>query len=782
MGRKVLHSEQTRKSEIESIGFLRKKTTTKLEPFIGADSTAGMEYELQVAVEGLCKDVDLPQTILGSNYYGNIVKRANRGDLAPGSVDALNTFLYKNESNIWENSWVRIRPYLLSSWTREMLADDLLADKKNRDGGRRKDAGRYSCMHQESEMLRLPISYLLKLSLAQAVSSAISLPQEIGSLGKKLLGHLVSDNTSPEILSFTIPRADTRSIGDLAGAETARTLLLCQLLIQYANTAFRLEESGQKSLLYFAPHAPARQKHLNDLVPDGFYRHLFMSPCLSGWDRGEEKYQYMALCHKTLSRSRLNTISKLKDAGIIVNNLVVLPNTSSTCLANNGIHVSLGSAVLGELAETPEAGFTPAVEKYFGDLVIKIVEHFLPLTVGTCSAAPYRIDFQDFHPENVLGFLPHELDYTHLRMVWRRWKKKADLRFFGRSFTPFGPRWFDTLFAKTFGLRGDIVPDFRLLDYFVTLLSTESSPALNGALESHDQLKEELMDMGVFDTRMSIYLLYRQRLLATSGYCGFEGRSYSLFPSHLEDMAEAVDIQNLITALAYKYVLQEKVCHSDIPDVPSLESERRQIFFGTAIGIPTFYVRSDTGNRFLRRILDHVHTSRKSNRYRGYLRVKNTDYRLALLRVIKEDGAELLEKLQVGDRLRSLEEKILDFDRTAGGRLTAGVCRHLPSRQTPLSVSSDVFNCSAEKYYRTELKKFHIREGLEVLVQDCLRLDKNREPRLQHIGADVFGGAGAAEYVARNIETILSEKADEITLQKFIHICLAVIHDSSQRK
>jgi hypothetical protein len=31
----------------------------------------------------------------------------------------------------------------------------------------------------------------------------------------------------------------------------------------------------------------------------------------------------------------------------------------------------------------------------------------------------------------VLGFLPHELDYTHLRMIWRRWRKKADLNFFG---------------------------------------------------------------------------------------------------------------------------------------------------------------------------------------------------------------------------------------------------------------------------------------------------------------------------------------------------------------
>jgi hypothetical protein len=37
------------------------------------------------------------------------------------------------------------------------------------------------------------------------------------------------------------------------------------------------------------------------------------------------------------------------------------------------------------------------------------MEHFLPLFVGSYSAAPCRIGFRDFHPESALGFLPHEL-------------------------------------------------------------------------------------------------------------------------------------------------------------------------------------------------------------------------------------------------------------------------------------------------------------------------------------------------------------------------------------
>jgi len=210
--------------------------------------------------------------------------------------------------------------------------------------------------------------------------------------------------------------------------------------------------------------------------------------------------------------------------------------------------------------------------------VVKIVEHFLPLFVTTYTAAPYRIDFADFHPEKVLGFLPHELDYTHLRMLWRRWRKKAELGFLGHSLTPFGPRSIDHLLATVLGLHGDLVPDFRLIDYLVTLLSTETCPGLDGRPGNHSRLKQELADLGIFDQRMAMYLPYRQREFSAIGYSGFEGRSYSLFPSFLDDMAGAVDLQNLVTALAYQYVIEERVVHRDIPDQPSIESERRQIF------------------------------------------------------------------------------------------------------------------------------------------------------------------------------------------------------------
>lgn len=777
MNRNRLPIRAAQKSEIATIRFIRETCPDEVQPFVGDDSTAGMEYELQVAVEGEHRDVDLPITIRESSFYRNIVKRAARGDLTPDCVETLDSFLYENRTDVWENSWVRLNPECLSSSSRSMLDHDFLADKTDPRSGYRQDLHRFRCRHQNQEMLRIPISYLLKLSLSNVLSSSQNLPAQIVTTGKRLLSHLVSDNTSPEVLSFTIPRAGRKTIGRLAAEETARTLLVCQLLIQYANKAFNLEQSGQKCLIYFAPHAPSRQKKLNDIVPDGYYRHLFMSPCLSGWDKGEEKHAYMGLCHKTLSRSQLNTISKLKDAGILTNNLITLPNTSNTCLANNGTHVSLGSKSLSGLAGDRRSGFSGDVEKHCGDLVIKIVEHFLPLFVGTYSAAPYRIDFREFHPESVLGFLPHELDYTHLRMIWRRWKKKAKIGFLGRSMTPFGPRWLDTLLATMLRLKGDLVPDFRLIDYLVTLLSTESSPALNGVAGNQEQLKEELMDMGIFDSRMSIYLLYRQRLFHGSGYSGFEGRNYSLFHSLQEDMTKAVDLQNFITALAYRYVLREQITHRDIPDIPSVESERRQVFFASAVGIPTFYVRSTTGNRMMQKILAHVQSSRRSNRYRGYLRVKVDDYRLALVRVMQEDGGELLHTLKVIDHLTDLSQRVIGDAPTAVSKIVGGICAELPKQKEPFRVSAESFNSGAEDYFRARLRKSHLREGLKVLIDDCHNLEKKQDKVFGQLMKTIYPAGGAGKYVTEQAEDVIAERADVSTLNNLLHLCLTVIHD-----
>jgi hypothetical protein len=751
--------------------------------FTGRDLTAGTETELQAAVMGPKETVDLPQTIQGSNFFHNLIRRHRRGEAPRSALSELESYLNDNPEGLWENSWVRLPLRLINPLAKQVLEQDLLADKSRPELGRRSDAKRFICYESNEEWLRVPVSYLLKLSLAQSLGAQENLPQLILDTGLKCLGNFSSDNTSPETCSFYLIAGQEKKFGQAVAKEAALRHLLCQLLIQHSEQSLGLKDSGQRPMVYLAPSPPTRQRRLNDCVSDSFYRELFMSPCLSGWDKGEEKHRYMHLCHQVLSRSQLNAVAKLKEAGIITRNLVVLPNVSNTCLANNGIHLSLGSRRLGAALADPESGFGPAQEKLLADLVIKAVEHFLPLFVGTYSAAPQRLAFSDFHPELALGFLPHELDFTHLRMIWRRWKKKAKLKVMGQSITPFGPLWLDRNLAKVLGLRGDLVPDIRLLDYLACLLSTDSAPGLDGTLGNHERLLADLSEAGVFDCKMAMYLLYRQREYAKMGYSGFEGRHYSLFPSFKKDLALAADLQALVTALCYDYALKGRISHSLIPDGPELESERRQIFFGAAVGVPTFFMHADTPNLFLKSIVERCRQVRPSRRYPGYLRVHNLEYRRALLRILKEDGAEIGEALGMKETLRDLSDRLENWPRrSAAGRLTAGVLEELGIKD-PLRAPADEFNLAAERYYRTTLLKKHMQEAFQYLAADAQTLESApglASSPLRLALEHATNGMSAKDLVQSIQNKVLGRTADQDDLNHLINLMLLNIHAESE--
>ena len=748
-------------------------------PFCAGDTTGGTETELQAVVVGGRGEVDLPCVIEQSDYYANIAKRAAAGDTPKRLIAGLDRYLAGSRDKVWENSWVRFPRKNLSPFALRVFEGDLLCDKKHPSAGNRSDAGRFLVTGAGGEeCLRLPISYLLKLSLADLLGSQM-LPEALESTGRRLMGHYLNDNTSPETFSFhVVPLTSKGGMGRALARETSKRFLFTQLLVMYANECFGLKESGQRAMVYFAPHPPIRQKELNEHVADAFYRELFMSPCLSGWDKGEEKHRYMQLCHQVLSRSQLNAVAKLREAGIIVNNLVVLPNVSNVSLANNGTHVSLGSRKLGRLLSDPASGFSQSHEKYLGDLTIKMAEHFLPLFVGTYSASPYRLGYTDFHPERALGFLPHELDYTHLRMLWRRWQKKASLSVLGQPVTPFGPPWIDRMVSGVFGLKGDFVPDFRLVDYLICLMSTPQSPALNGRVGNSEKLKRDLAELGVFDGQMSLYLLYKLREFGVMGFSGFEGRHYSQFDSLQDDLGQATDLQMLINALAFKYMTKGRLCHQEIPDDPSLESERRQIFFAAAIGNPTFFVRKNSSNLFLQRIIEKTPEVRGSRRYPGYVRVKVSGYRLSLLRLLREDAGDLIEMMGLERTIANLELRLTDPEsHSAAGKLTRGILGEL-NASAPMRVKADDFNQGAERYYREGLRRRHMEEGVAILEQDFRELDQAAQQggELERGVLHAVGEQGStAGFLSGVRSDLLAERLDAQSLRRLINLTLLTI-------
>lgn len=754
-------------------------------PFSAEDVTAGSETELQAAVRGDRNHVDLPLSIEASTYFANIAKRVCSGDTSERAVSDLERYLANNADNVWDNSWVRFPLVRLTPFARAVLAKDLLVNRQDPCSASRQDLEKFVYLSEGERWLRIPISYLMKIGLADVLGAQEGLPDLVHNTGCMVMGRLLSDNTSPETLSFyTVPLRKNSGFGEAIARETAKRFLLTQLLTMYANCALGLKELGQTAMIYFSPHPPIRQKLLNECISDSFYRELFMNPCLSGWDNGLEKYDYMCLCHQVLSRSQLNAVGKLREAGIITRNLVVLPNVSNISLANNGTHISLGSLKLGRCLAEDGARFGPAEEKYLGDLVIKIVEHFLPLFVGTYSAAPYRLDFGDFHPEKVLGFLPHELDYTHLRMIWRRWKKKASVKILGQPTTPFGLKAIDRLLTLLFRVKGDFIPDYRLVDYMVAPMSTPWSAALNGKTGNLERLKKDLTAMGVIDARMSLYMLYRLREYHNMGFSGFEGRHYSLFESLRKDMAQATNLQVLVTALAFKLALRGSVRHSDIPDDPFVESERRHVFFGSAIGIPTFYVHESSGNRFLKNLLRSTKGTRYSRRYPGYLRVYNRQFQLALVRFIQTEGADIIENLGVHETVTDLTRRIDEpQDHSVGERLTADILKTV-GLNSPLKATAEEFNLAAERYYQSGLKRMHMEEALNDLCEDLREMHScsgGVDPKYRDAFRYILDSRSPVDFVSQMREAVLTETATNFELCKLIDLLLTSIHYDAAR-
>jgi hypothetical protein len=744
------------------------------------DITLGCENELQTAVYGNRENVDLPRQIEDSNYFANLIERVTCEDTSRRDVSGLEDFLASNPDHIWENSWVRIPQRYLNAVASKVLADDLRRESGNPHSGPRSDYARFFVRNTGGDQyLRIPTSYLFKLVLAQLVGDGT--PSLVGDTARRLMTSYTNDNCSPEVLSFYVqPYQAQKSAGGAVADETGKRLLLSHLLLQYAGSALGLELTGQKPIVYMAPHTPIRQTELANHVSDAYYRELYINPCLSGYHLGEEKARYMAHCHEVLSRSSLHAVKALQDAGVITRNLIVLPKNSTASLSNNGMHVSIGSRRISQAVLDPENSFGKIQEKHVGDLSIKIVEHFLPLFVGTYSGAPHRLDFSDMHPESVLRYLPHQLAHRHLRMFWRAWKKKSRIRFMQKPLTPMGPHWLDRLMATLLQLRGDFVPDMRLLDYLVALPSTDRSPALDGSLQSEARLKQDLADMGVFDASMSLYLPYKLRRADVAGFSGYENRIHSQFADP-EDMTEAVELQVLLTALANKLVFAEQVTRADIPDNRLVESERRQFFFAVAAGIHSIYVKKNSGNRFLERVLQYTKRTRSSNRYRGYRKVYLSDYREALLTLIEHEAADLVDMLGLRGTVTNLRQRLQQPKRySASGKLTRNILDSCNAR-SPFDLSAAEFNAGAERYYRDTLRWQFLSRAMERVQADAVAIEQRAayDNGFRSALRAITGERSVSAYVRKVSADVLEEKLSSAELARFINILILTIRNDS---
>jgi hypothetical protein len=239
-------------------------------------------------------------------------------------------------------------------------------------------------------------------------------------------------------------------------------------------------------------------------------------------------------------------------------------------------------------------------------------------------------------------------------------------------------------------------------------------------------------------------------------------------------MANAVNLQLLIKAFAFKLIAEGKVTHADIPDTPDVESERRQMFFGDAIGIRSFYVWKDTGNRLLLNILKKAKNVRPSGRYQNCLKVRNSDYRLALANYLLDEGGEMVDMLGMRETMNDLMARLRDDGLTASGKLTGGILGSIGAGD-PMSVSAAEFNSAAERYYRTELCAKHMDEAFTFLEEDFSPARALKEGE-KTILKWILGTKDAADFLKEIRSGVINDGVTEDVLGKLISLVILSIH------
>src|SRR5215510_14584712 len=253
------------------------------------------------------------------------------------------------------------------------------------------------------------------------------------------------------------------------------------------------------------------------------------------------------------------------------------------------------------------------------------------------------------------------------------------------------------------------------------------------------------------------------------GFFGFEGRHYSVFESMREDFAPAADLQQLITVLAYKYALSGQYTHAHLPDDPSSESERRLPFFYAALGLKEFNIRLNTPNFLIRRLAGLTKKSAAS-RHRGYVRLQLSDYCLALLQLIEEDGGDCVELLGLESLLRDLRSRIQHQELTAYGKLMKGILNR-SGKSNALAIEAREFNLAAERFYREELKQKHLREALE-FIRACLRSQPRERISSLHW---IFGELSPTHFIAEIERSLIADQLKPVQLKALINLLLSLV-------
>jgi hypothetical protein len=178
------------------------------------------------------------------------------------------------------------------------------------------------------------------------------------------------------------------------------------------------------------------------------------------------------------------------------------------------------------------------------------------------------------------------------------------------------------------------------------------------------------------------------------------------------------------------------------------------------------------------RILSRTARTRDSHRYPGRRRLYHIEYRRALVAVLEQDAAGLIEAFGMADTIRDLKQRLNpDGNGSALKSLLEGILSEA-GVSNPLRASAETFNTAAERYYRGTLLKRFVGEALELFAGDLENLvDRAAAGGEEDAAAlqTVLNGEAPASFLEAVRGNVLEGKASQSVVIKLVGLMLLVV-------
>jgi hypothetical protein len=130
--------------------------------------------------------------------------------------------------------------------------------------------------------------------------------------------------------------------------------------------------------------------------------------------------------------------------------------------------------------------------------------------------------------------------------------------------------------------------------------------------------------------------------------------------------------------------------------------------------------------------------------------------------------------------LDRMEAMLQGTEPTAASRLTGDILKTMGRETDPMRIGAQSFNHAAEAYYRTELCRRHLQDGLDTLIEDGVRLENCTDRAMGALKERLLGSFPAPLFIREVGHRVLNGCASTREIHLLILLTLLIVRQEQQ--